>query len=112
MIDELKKKKLAEFQEKILAQQNEALQKQIEEQARLQSQIEMLEKIAKQFLNKEAIERYGRVKLAHPAIAIKAIAVIAQAAELGQLKKPLTDAEFKELLRKLQEGKKEFRFRR
>ena len=112
MIDELKKKKLAEFEEKILVEQNEALQKQYEEQAKIQQQINMLEEITKQFLSKEALERYGRVKIAHSAIAIKAVALIAQAAQLGQLTEPLNDKEFKELLTKIQEGRKEFRFRK
>lgn len=112
MIDEIGKKKLEEFQEKLLAEQNENLQKQLEEQSKMQQQIEMLETIAKQFLSKEAVERYGRVKIAHQAVAIKAIALIAQAAQLGQLNEHLSDKEFKKLLEKLQEGKQEFKFKR
>ncbi len=112
MIDEIKKKKLEELQERLLAEQNQDLQKQLEDQTKMQQQIEMLEGIAKQFLSKDAVERYGRLKVAHQAVAIKSIALIAQAAQLGQLKEKLSDAEFKELLTKIQEGKKEFRFKK
>ncbi|OYT41180.1 hypothetical protein B6U80_01940 [Candidatus Pacearchaeota archaeon ex4484_26] len=112
MLDELKKKKLVKMQDRIFTEQNENLQKQLEEQVKMQEQIEMLESIAKQFLTKEAKERYGRLKLVHSINAIKAIALIAQAAQLGQLKEALTDNEFKELLKKIQEGKQEFKFKR
>ena len=112
MIDELKKKKMEELQEKILSEQNQQFQKQYEEQAKLQQQVVMLESIAKQFLDKEALERYGRMKIAHEVVAIRAAALIAQAAQLGQLPEPLTDQEFKKLLVKIQEGKKEFNFKR
>jgi len=112
MIDELKKKKMEEIKEKILSEQNQQFQKQYKEQAKLQQQVVMLESIAKQFLDKEAMERYGRMKIAHGAVAIRAAALIAQAAQLGQLSAPLTDEEFKKLLVKIQEGKQEFNFKR
>ncbi len=114
MIEELRKKKLAEIQDKQAAEaeQQEALQKQFEQQARMQQQVEMLEGIAKQFLSKDAAERYGRVKIAHPALAIKIVALIAQAAQAGQLQNQISDAQLRELLIRLQEGKKEFRFKK
>ncbi len=86
--------------------------KELEEKAKLQQQVIMLENIAKQYLSKEAIERYGRMKLAHTATAIQAIAIIAQAAQMGQLNEMLSDNEFKELLKKIQEGKQEFKFKK
>ena len=111
MIEELRKKKLAEMQAKD-AEQQDALQRQFEEQARMQQQVDMLEGIAKQFLSKEAIERYGRVKMAHPTLAIKIAALIAQAAQTGQITEQISDAQLRELLSRLQEGKKEFRFKK
>ncbi|GAG10798.1 unnamed protein product, partial [marine sediment metagenome] len=77
MIEELKKKKLTEIREKLAEEQQGAIQKQLEEQIESQQQIAMLEGIAKQFLTKEALERYGRIKIAHPAVAIKTISLIA-----------------------------------
>lgn len=75
-------------------------------------QIEMLESIARKYLTKEALSRYGNLKIAHPEIAIKAIAAIAQAVQFGHLERPLTDKEFKELLIEIQKGKKGFHFKR
>lgn len=70
-------------------------------------QIALLESIAKKHMSKEAILRYGNLKIAHPEIAIAAITLIAQAAQLGQLSEPLSDAQFKELLLNLRQGKKQ-----
>lgn len=71
-------------------------------------QIALLENIAKQNMSKEAIARYGNLKLAHPETALKVIAAIAQAAQLGQLHETLSDVQFKQLLLDLQQGKKQF----
>ena len=78
----------------------------------LMQQIILLESLAKKHLTKEAISRYGNLKIAHPEIAIKAIAMIAQASQLGQLKKPITDSEFKTLLKEIQQEKKQFNFKK
>jgi len=74
----------------------------------LMQQIILLEAIAKKNMSKEAIARYGNLKLAHPETAIKAIAMIAQASQLGQIQKPVSDEEFKALLLDIQQGKKSF----
>jgi DNA-binding TFAR19-related protein (PDSD5 family) len=76
----------------------------------LMQQIALLETAAKKFMTKDAISRYGTLKVAHPETAIKAIAMIAQAAQLGQLSMPIDDVQFKELLLELQhtQGKKQF----
>lgn len=90
------------------------MEKETEEQqdeARLMQQIALLETIAKKKMTKEAIARYGNLKIAHPETALKAIAAIAQASQLGQLIEPLADNQFKQLLLELQQGKKQFRLR-
>lgn len=78
----------------------------------LTQQIFMLEKIAKTKMSKEAISRYGNLKVAHPETAIKAIAVIAQAVQTGQITNQIEDEEFKSLLLEIQKGKKTLNFRR
>ena len=105
-IDEIKRRKIEELQRKILEKQNSELKEQIE----LNQQIEMLENIAKQYLSKEAISRYGNLKAAHPDVAIQAIAVIAQAA--GQIKEKISDDQFKNILKQMQKPKKEFKILR
>ncbi len=72
----------------------------------LMQQIMLLENTAKKKMSKEAISRYGNLKIAHPETAIKAIAMIAQASQLGQIQNPINDSEFKNLLLDIQQGKK------
>jgi DNA-binding TFAR19-related protein (PDSD5 family) len=72
----------------------------------------MLEKIAKTKMSKEAIARYGNLKMAHPETAIKSIAIIAQAVQLGQITKTIEDEEFKSILFEIQRGKKNLNFRK
>ena len=77
----------------------------------LKEQVIMLENVAKQQMSKEAISRYGNLKIAHQETAIKAIAFIAQAIQSGYIKEKITDELFKEILRNIQE-KKEFKFKK
>ncbi len=111
--EDFSKRKDEEMQNKnAMNTEQQDIQKQLEEQFKAQQQVELLEGIAKQFLSKDAIERYGRVKVAHPSLAIKVVVLIAQAAQTGQLSEQISDAQLKELLARLQEGKKEFRFKK
>ena len=91
-------------------------EKQLEEQQALaeqmQQQLSIIESVAKQFMSKEAISRYGAVKMAHPETAVKAIAFIAQAAQLGHIKEKLSDDDFKTILNEIKEGKASFKFRK
>ncbi len=92
------------------------IEAQLREQAalsqQLKQQLAMIESVAKQKMSKEAISRYGAVKVAHPEIAVKAIAMIAQAVQLGQIRETIGDEEFKMLLKNLQEGKTKFNFKK
>ena len=74
-------------------------------------QIALLESIAKKNMAKESISRYGNLKIAHPELALKVISAIAQAAQFGQIKKPLTDEEFKGILLEIQQGKRTLKFK-
>ena len=107
-LEEIKRKRLEELQNSLIQQQNQELQEQIN----LQRQIEVLENIAKQYLNKEAISRYGNLKSAHPELAIQVAVLIAQAAQSGQIKDKLNDKEFKEILMRIQKPKQEFKVKR
>lgn len=78
----------------------------------LKQQIGMIEAVAKQKMTKEAISRYGNLKMAHPETAVKAIAFIAQAAAAGQISEKLGDEDFKHILKEIQQGKKEFKLKR
>lgn len=82
-----------------------------EEIKKLAEEIFLLEKIAKQYMTKEAITRYGNLKVAHPELALRAISIIAEAAQSGKLKDKISDEEFKELLLELQKNKKDYRIK-
>ncbi len=78
---------------------------------KLIQQVALLEGIAKKNMTKEAIARHGNLKIAHPETAIQAVAMIAQAAQLGQISKPICDEEFKALLIEIQKGKPNLNFK-
>jgi DNA-binding TFAR19-related protein (PDSD5 family) len=78
---------------------------------KIAEQVLALEKIAKTAMTKEAVSRYGNLKMAHTELAIKAIAIIAQAIQTNQIKEKITDEQFKELLKDINQ-KKQFTFRR
>ena len=101
-LEEIKKKKLEELQSKINQPQNQA---ELEKQ-----QLDQLKKkLLNKHLTKEAIERLGRVRLAHPSLAEQAELVILQATQTGKIDL-IGDKELKEILTELSSGKKEFRF--
>lgn len=78
----------------------------------LAEQILSLERVAKTMMSKEAISRYGNLKMGHTETAIKAIAMIAQAVQTHQIKEKITDEQFKEILREIQSNKKQFTFKK
>lgn len=106
-LEQIKKRKLIEKQK----QQEEQLQKQVEEQQQLQAQLEQLETLVKQFLSKEALQRYGNLKVAHQDKAIQLLVILGQAIQQKQIKEKITDEKLKEILKQLQ-PKKNFKIRR
>jgi programmed cell death protein 5 len=106
-LEALKKKKLEELKR----QQGEALQKQAEEQAQLEQQIEQLESVVKQVFTKDALSRYGNIKAAHPERAVQLLVVLGQLIQKGKASQ-INDVQLKEILRKLDQEKKEFHIKR
>ena len=80
------------------------------EELELANNLRMIEEIAKSKMTREAISRYGNIKIAHPELAIKAISLVAQACQAGGID-TITDIQFKELLNQIQD-KKNFKFRK
>ena len=99
-LDEIKRKKLEEIQQKY----NQGFS---EEEA-LKNQIGQIESLAKQLLDKDALTRFGNLKVAHPEKAIQVASVILQLARANRIKEKLTDSQLKEILTHFQE-KKEIR---
>jgi len=107
-LDEIKRRRLMELQK----QQEETLQNQAEEQQQLQSQLEQLESVVKQFLTKEALQRYGNLKTAHQDKAVQLLVILGQAIQQGQVKQKITDEQLKNILKQLQTEKKDFKIKR
>ncbi|ADG13036.1 DNA-binding protein [Methanocaldococcus infernus] len=97
-IEEIKRRKLLELQKKLQ-----------EEQAKQEQLLEMeLQKKAllKKILTPEARERLERIRMARPEFAAAIELQLIQLAQLGRLKIPLTDEEFKALLEKIASAKR------
>ncbi|MBI2670576.1 hypothetical protein HYX18_01170 [Candidatus Woesearchaeota archaeon] len=88
-IELLKKKKLKEIQK--------------------QQYINDLENLAKQYLTKEAVERYSNLKVAHPELAVNVVSLIANTVQTNQLKEKINDEQFKKILMQIQPDKEKFR---
>ena len=75
----------------------------------MQEEISAIENNAKNFLDKDAMIRYGNLKSAFPEKSIQVMAVINQLVSQGNLNKKLNDMEFKDLLKNLNPKKKEIK---
>ena len=78
-----------------------------EELIKLQQQLDQLERLAKQHMTREAIERYGNIKIAHQELSIQLILLITQSIEKNQLRGKITDEQLKTLLREIQNQKRQ-----
>ena len=75
-------------------------------QQELQKQLQEIENIAKQYLSKEALQRYGNLRTAFPEKAIKVATLIVQLINNNQITEKLDDEKFKYLLSQLEDKKK------
>jgi len=80
---------------------NNQIDEQFRAELELAKNLKIIENVAKSKMSKEAISRYGNLKIAHPEKAVKAISFIAQAVQEGQIQEMITDRQFKELLVRL-----------
>jgi programmed cell death protein 5 len=102
-LEQLRLRRMAQLQQ----QQNAA----INEENMLQQQIEQIESVVKQKMSKEALQRYGNIKSAHPEKALTLLAIIGKGIENGQIKS-VEDKLLKLILLKMQDGKKEIKIRK
>lgn len=106
-LEELKLRRLRELQQR----QQEAVQNQAQEEAQLQEQIEQLESIIRQVFTKEALQRYGNLKSAHPEKAIHLLVILGQAIQQGKITS-VNDNQLKELLKRLSPPKRDIKIQR
>ena len=103
----LRKKKLEALQQHNMQPNQQAAM----EQHKLQQQIAQLEGMVKPMLSKEALTRYGAIKIAHPEKAIQVLVLVAQAMQSGH-NKIIDDTTFKTILQKLTPEKKNITIKR
>lgn len=77
----------------------EQLQQQAQEQIQIQQQISEVEEQIKPRLTKEALQRYGNIKIAHPEKFIQMLYVLSQV--ISQKKEIIDDDQLKDILKAL-----------
>jgi len=77
----------------------------VKQQFELAKQIQLLENGLRNHLTKEALTRYYNIKTVNKEKAIQILALMMQLIQSGQIKEPLTDARFKEILLLLEQRK-------
>jgi programmed cell death protein 5 len=100
-LEDIRQRKLQELQAQMQQSNAEAQQNQLEKQ--------QIEAYVRQHMSKEAVERFGNIKIAFPEKAEKALLIMATALQRGQIKH-IDDKILKTLLEKLQ-SKTEFKIR-
>ncbi len=107
-LDEIKRKKL----EELMRLQHTQNSQQASEQAQLQQQVAVMEEAVRQFLDKDALVRYGNLKSAHKEKALQLIVVLYQAIAQGQIKSKITDEILKNILQQMEPKKRDFKISR
>ncbi len=102
-IDEIRKRKLEELMN--LQQQRQS------EQQEFQQQVQELEAIVRQKLTKEALQRYGNIKVANPQKAVQLLAILGQFIQTGKIES-VDDNLLKKILSRLNEGKRDFQIKK
>lgn len=103
-IEELRRRKMLEYQTQLQEQQR---------QAELRRQYEIQKRIAiQQILTPEARSRLANIRAAKPEFAEQLELQLIQLAQSGKLGSKITDSQLKEILSRLQTRKREFKIRR
>lgn len=103
-IEEIRRRKMLEYQAQLQEQQR---------QAELRRQYEMQKRMAiQQILTPEARSRLANIRAAKPEFAEQLELQLIQLAQAGRIGSKITDAQLREILNKLQARKRETKIRR
>ncbi|MBS7649615.1 MAG: DNA-binding protein [Candidatus Bathyarchaeia archaeon] len=103
-LEAIRRRKMLELQQKILQEQ---------EAAEAQKQVEMQKQaMLRRILTPEARQRLANLKMVKPEFASQLEAQLIQIAQQGRINTPIDDEQLKEILRRLQAGKREIQIRR
>ncbi|MEM1586864.1 MAG: DNA-binding protein [Candidatus Bathyarchaeia archaeon] len=103
-LEEIRRRKLAELQQRLL-QEQEAIEAQ--KKAELEKQA-----ILRRILTPEARQRLANLKMVKPEFAAQLEIQLIQLVQRGLLQIPIDDEQLKEILRRMQSGKREIQIRR
>lgn len=106
--EEIKRKML---QQRMLEQQQQALQEQLQAHAQAQQMQEVLRVIKMQILEPKARERLANLKLVKPELATQLELYLAQLYQSGQIRGRISDEQMVAILKKISE-KKEYTIKR
>lgn len=98
--------------EEIRKKRKEEIENELAEKAQAQQQIEGMENFAKKFLTKEALERFGNLKQAHPEKAAQFAYAIVQGVQSKMINGLVDDVLMKEVLLQMEPQKKDTIIRR
>ena len=103
-LEEIRRRKMLELQQRLAEEQRKA---------QMQQQIEMQKQaILRRILTPEARQRLTNIKLVKPEFASQLELQLIQLAQAGRLNIPVTDEQLKIILKHLQETKRDIKIRR
>ncbi|MBI2549913.1 hypothetical protein HYV83_01910 [Candidatus Woesearchaeota archaeon] len=100
-LEDLKKQRLEQIKQAYAGQYQRYATERQQAEAETAQQLEAIEEIVKAHLTKEALQRYGTLKLAHPETATQFIVAVAQAIEAGRLKSFLSEEQMVNALKQI-----------
>jgi programmed cell death protein 5 len=103
-LEELRRRRALELQQQMAQEQQ-----QVEAQKQLELQKQAL---MRQILTQEARQRLANLKMVKPEFASQLELQLIQIAQQGKVQLPIDDKQLKEMLRRLQSGRKEIKIRR
>jgi len=103
-LDSLRKRRMLELQQRMLEEQ-----KQVQAQRQLESQKQAL---LRRILTPEARSRLTNLNMVKPEFTSQLELQLIQLAQQGRISLPITDEQLKELLVRLQAGKRDYKIRR
>jgi len=103
-LKELRKRRTLELQQKMAQEQQQA---EAEEKLEVQKQALM-----RRILTQEARQRLANLKMVKPEFALQLELQLIQLAQQGKIELPIDDERLREILQKLQSGRKEIKIRR
>jgi len=103
-IEELRRRKLLELRQRLAEEQQRA---QVEQQIEIQKQA-----LLRRILTADARSRLTNLKMVKPEFAEQLELQLIQLAQQGKINIPVTDEQLKEILVRLQSGRREFKIRR